>query len=322
MAIGKYKWSQLNPKSIVLSGFLGGLILVSCASQESGFAPSTSNTMAQSEQLADLEGGAAPEAAERSQLAKVDSPGQPGDTTSGETASSPTTGTDAARPVPQLIKTVTLELKVEDTSLSIEAAQQVVRQQQGDLLQLQDSVPVTSALPHQAYLELRVPQNRLDQTIEQLVALGKIQDQNITAEDVSSQLVDYDARLRNLEKSEEMVLGIMERSGEVGEVLQVAQELQRIREEIERINAQLQNLKTRVAFSTVHLYLSESAVNLPQPDRSWTEELQQAWRSSTRALGNSARGIAVLLIWIVTFSPYGLAIVGCVVVYRRLRRAK
>lgn len=67
--------------------------------------------------------------------------------------------------------------------------------------------------------------------------MGTVENQMITAEDVSDQLVDVQARLRNLRKSEEMVLKIMERSGSVGDVLKAANELSTIRESIERIDA-------------------------------------------------------------------------------------
>lgn len=224
---------------------------------------------------------------------------------------------------PQLIKTAELQLQVEDTTIGIQTVTQIIRQQQGDVLQLQDNVPVNAAIPHQAYLQLRVPQNRLDITLEQLKTLGKVKNQNLTAQDVSNQLVDYEARLRNLRKAEETVLGIMDRSGEVGDVLQVAQELNNIRESIERINAQLQSLKTRVAFSTINLYLEESVAAVPLPDRTWVQELQQAWQGATRSVGNFTRGVLVLAIWLLVYSPYWLVLGGgSLLVYKFLCRGR
>lgn len=304
-------------QKIVLSGLLSGFMTVGCASSNQSVAPAS--------KVADVP-------LERAELAPVDALAQSAPSAPDETGATPgatgateevtnTSTTSAVSPaVPQLIKTVELELKVDDTRLSIEAVQQIVRQQQGDLLQLQDTVPVSGATPHQAYLQLRVPQNRLDQTLAQLIALGQVKNQSLSAEDVSTQLVDYEARLRNLEKAEESVLEIMERSGEIGDVLKVAQELQNIRENIERIRAQLESLKTRVAFSTINVYLVEPIALVPGPDRTWSQELQTAWQASSRALGNSVRAMVVVIIWTATFSPYWLAIGGGILLYRRRRK--
>ena len=214
------------------------------------------------------------------------------------------------RSLPQLIKTADLEVVVDDTSNSIDQVRQVIAQNQGDLLQLQDNRAVVDTVPQSAYVQLRVPQDRLDTTIEGLSALGQVKNRTIRAEDVSNQLVDFEARLRNLRRSEEAVLKILDRSGEVGEILQVAQELSRIREQIEQITAQLQRLKTQVAYSTVNLYLAESVASLPPLERSWTQELQRAWQGSTRSFLGFTQGLLVLGVWLVVYSPYWLGLGG------------
>jgi Domain of unknown function (DUF4349) len=308
---------------ILLSGALGGLLLVGCASQNAGLVSTSEavapleSQMAQDNRAAKAGADLAPGSAVAE--AEGQSPNQPIPPEESRTTdvAEVVAGTEVSR-TPQLVKTAELEVSVEDAPLSIQAAQQIVRQNQGDLLQLQDTVPLSSSLPHQAYLQLRVPYDRLDQTLTQLTALGTVKRQSITAEDVSNQLVDFEARLRNLKKAEESVLKIMERSGEIGDVLKVAQELQTIRENIERITAQLETLKTRVAFSTINLYLVEPVARIPGPDRSWNQELLSAWQTSTRALENSIRAIVVVVIWGVAFSPYLLVFGSGVLIYRRL----
>jgi len=243
----------------LLGGVLGGLLLVGCASQNTGLvSPPVAPLESEIAQNDRAEDGVAPEAKSQPSAQSVDQAVMEGAVTEGAGS----TTALAVSAAPQLAKTAELEISVEDAPLSLQTAQQIVRQNQGDLLQLQDTAPLSSTLPHQAYLQLRVPYDRLDQTLTQLAALGTVKRQSIAAEDVSTQLVDFEARLRNLKKAEESVLKIMERSGEIGDVLKVAQELQNIRENIERITAQLQSLKTRVAFSTINLYLVEPGINL------------------------------------------------------------
>jgi ACT domain-containing protein len=220
-------------------------------------------------------------------------------------------GDQAPRPQPQLIKRAALDLEVEDVEAAIKSASQVVRTQQGDILLLEDSIPTTATQHHRASMELRVPQTRLDQTLEQLAALGTVQSQSVSAEDVSNQLVDFDARLRNLRKSEQVVLQIMDRSGSIGDVLKVSQELSQIRASIEQIEAQFKQLQTQVAYSTINLRIEADTAATP-PQRALGIRLQESWSQSTRALGELTTGLLTLGVWVITFSPYwgGLLLLG------------
>ncbi|WP_082172575.1 DUF4349 domain-containing protein [Limnoraphis robusta] len=126
---------------------------------------------------------------------------------------------------PQLIKRAQLTLVVQSLDEIMPSVTVLVQRQQGDILRFEDRQSQSGSSRQTAFLELRVPQNKLESTLDALTQLGTVENRMITAEDVSDQLVDTQARLRNLRKSEEMVLKIMERSGSVGEVLQVSNEL-------------------------------------------------------------------------------------------------
>lgn len=212
---------------------------------------------------------------------------------------------------PQLIKTADMLLQVEVVEDAITSVYQVVKAQQGDILSLQDQVPSNPARRQTASLELRIPQAKLDATLDRLTQLGKVQSRSIQAEDVSNQLVDFQARLRNLRKSEAQVLKILDRSGSVADVLKVTQELGKIRESIEKIDAQLQRLQNQVAYSTVRLTLEDAiASSNRQPDLG--NRLQGSWSHSTRAMYELTVGLMSLGIWLLAFSPYfiGLLLLG------------
>lgn len=315
--------ARFRPPRLLLASLLGLTVTTACAS---------------SANKAMMEAGSAPEiaadrATEAPALQTLAEPGQSEDPLLSQAPAAPAAATpdaatldaatpnaatlDAATPganglpsaprsAPQLIKTAHLDLQVEDTAGALSQLVQQVRQNQGDVLNLEDQVPLNEDMPHSAYLEVRVPQERLDAALEQFSALGKVTNQQISAQDVSEQLVDFGARLRNLEKAEALTLGIMERSGNVGEILQVTQELARIREQIEQIKAQLQRLQTQVAYSTVYISLTEPVSVLQPLERSWGQDLSLAWQRSTRSLSAVTRGVVVLAIWLVVYSPYWL----------------
>ncbi|HEY9736269.1 MAG TPA: DUF4349 domain-containing protein, partial [Trichocoleus sp.] len=148
---------------------------------------------------------------------------------------------------PQLVKRAELRLILDNVDDGIAATAGIAKNLQGDVLGLQDWHPQQNNAPREASLTLRVPQQNLDRALEELRQLGDIQQQSISADDVSDQLVDLEARLRNLRQSEAALLKIMDRSGKIPEVLEVSRELSTVRDSIERLDAQKQQLKRQVA---------------------------------------------------------------------------
>jgi hypothetical protein len=217
--------------------------------------------------------------------------------------------TTVPRSLPQLVKQAELTLTVKSIEDSLAAINSIVRQYQGDLLSLNATRPQDEQQPRRAYLEVRVPQGQLERAIADLVDLGVVEQQQLSAQDVSAQLVDYDARLRNLRKSEELVLGIMERSGDMGEVLTVARELDTIRAAIEQLDAQINSLRNQVAYSTIRLTLQTEGIiasSRPTPGT----QLGRTWQQARVAVGDVTVNLVQLLIWLLVFSPYWLSGLG------------
>lgn len=229
---------------------------------------------------------------------------------------------DESRPQTQLIKRAELFLLVESIADTIEAVSNLVKQQQGDLLEFQDNKPLDARSRHSAQMEIRVPQQRLEATINALAELGKVRNRSLTARDVSDQLVDLDARLRNLRKQEELVLKIMERSGKVGEVLEAARELSGIRESIERIDAQLKNLQNQVAYSTISLYLEAPALETGERNLSLGLQLQETWGNAANSFSRFSLGLVKLFLYLLVFSPYLLLAGGGLWLVRKAAKKK
>jgi hypothetical protein len=221
----------------------------------------------------------------------------------------------------QLIKTATVGLKVKSVEQVIQNATKVITRYGGDILSLQDQVPQKDAAHHTASFEFRVPQAQLDLALTDLSKLGTVEARSIQAEDVASQLVDFDARLKNLRKSEEVVLSIMARSGSVGDVLKVSQELSRIRNEIEQIQGQVQHLKQQVAYSRIRLTLEEAIAQNPK-GVSVGDRLQETWAQSTSALGKTTTNFLRLGIWLLVFSPYLLGVAALILLGRKALERK
>ncbi|MGG6296135.1 DUF4349 domain-containing protein [Leptolyngbya sp. AN02str] len=227
---------------------------------------------------------------------------------------------EVPKAAPQLIKTANMTLTVDSVEQSLERIRAIAQQQQGDIIGLQNQNPADPSVRHIATIQLRIPQAQLDATLKALSDVGTVQQQSISASDVSTQLVDFEARLRNLRQTEEMLLGIMRRSGGMTDVLQVARELSTIRNSIEQTAAQLNSLKTQVAYSTVNLQIEQAIASIP-PQTPLNTQLQDSWEQATHAVGELTTGLLKLGLWLVAFSPYWIVLsVGAAAIYLRTRR--
>ena len=217
------------------------------------------------------------------------------------------TGEAVPRVASQLIKTAEIDLEVESIDAIVTAITDLAKRNRGDILELQNNKPGNVNQRHRAFLRLRVPQQRLDLVLGEMSELGIAKRQTLSAEDVSNQLVDLDARLRNLRKQEESLLEIMDRSGSVGDVLKVAQELGKVRADIEQIDARQKNLRDRVAFSTILVNLETATTTIPR-SQPLESQLGETWENAVYGVSNLTTALLKLTLWLLVFSPYWLAI--------------
>lgn len=283
--------TTLKP-SLILSTLLGCIVLSSCASARYDLAS----------------GGSGSNAAAPSSAAK-------GSVENRQAQSADT----AVQSRPQLIKTAEMSLTVKSIDRSVQAISNIVKQKQGDVFKFEDKKPQRDSTRHTASIDIKVPQEQLESTLDELTKLGTTQHRTLKAEDVTDQLVDSEARLRNLRQQESSLLKIMERSGSVGDVLKVAQELSNVRESIERLDAQLKSLRNRVAYSTIMLTMEEEVAGkaLTRPLGS---EIQETWDSATTSVGKFTLSLLRLSLWLVAFSPYLLVLGGAVFTFNRLKK--
>ncbi|MEH1865621.1 MAG: DUF4349 domain-containing protein [Nostoc sp.] len=220
---------------------------------------------------------------------------------------------------PQLIKKAAISLTVNSVDKTVDAVSQIINKQQGDLIGLKQQQPKNDNLRYTATIQLRIPEDRLEPTLEELAKLGTVESRNITAEDVGDRLVDFQARLTNLKKTEANLQKIMDRAGSVRDVLSVSQELSNVRQTIEQIDAQLKNLKNQVAYSTITLNL-EAAVSSTSPQPAFGLQVQETWNNSTHSLSAFSVGLLKLGIWLIVYSPYLLIFAALIYGFNRWRR--
>jgi hypothetical protein len=109
-----------------------------------------------------------------------------------------------------------------------------------------------------ATVQLRVPSDRLDEAIAAVRRVGTVEAVNVSAEDVTDQHADLQARLANARRLEQRILTVLEaRTGNLQQILAAERELARVRTEIERYETRLRQLDDRIQLSTLTVRMRE-----------------------------------------------------------------
>ena len=168
-----------------------------------------------------------------------------------------------------------------------------------------------------ATLELKLPAARFDEALAGLRPIGKVEMENVTAEDVGEEFVDVTARVTNARRLEQRLVDLLaRRTGKLEDVLKVERELARVREEIERYEGRIRYLRTRSAVSTLAVTVHEPRpVLASQPGvNPIAEAFRDAWRNFVALTAGVIASMGVVI-------PLGLLVALAWWAWRKYGRA-
>jgi hypothetical protein len=200
---------------------------------------------------------------------------------------------------PQIVRTATLTIVTRDFAAIRPAVDRILRDVGGFVGSIQVSGETTAGSLRGT---LRVPANRLADTLAALRALGRVTDETQTGEDVSEQVRDLEARLVNSRNTEKRLTEVLRnRTGDVSDVLQVEREIARVREEIERMDAERANLARRVSYATITLQVDqERQATLDMGPQPMSTKFRNAIVDGVRDAFESVVGLAL---WLLRVGP-------------------
>jgi hypothetical protein len=108
-----------------------------------------------------------------------------------------------------------------------------------------------------ATLTMRVPAAAFDAAVADTKKLGTLTSESQAAEDVTEEYVDLQARRTALAGQLAQYTRIMERAGNVSEVLDVQVQIERVQVEIDRIDGRVKYIDNRVEYATITVSLVE-----------------------------------------------------------------
>jgi anti-sigma factor RsiW len=235
--------------------------------------------------------------------------------------SAETIGSPAASPM--IARTASLSLVVKDFANVEAAVKAVVSRHSGYIGELNTSTPPDAAKTFSA--NLRVPSAQLEPALAELKQLGRADQASQGGEEVTKQYVDLAARLKNSRATEERLLGVLRNNtGKVKDVLEVENEISRVRGEIEEMEADRRALQSRIDFATITLSVTEEyKASLNGAPSSTATRLHNAFVTGYHSVVENVIG---LLAWLLESGPTLLLWAALLFfpvrwAWRRMRRA-
>lgn len=201
----------------------------------------------------------------------------------------------------QVIRKATTELRTADVRAAQLRIAHMIREAAGEYVQ--DSSTSGSGADTQAHLTLRVTAERLGAVLSEIREYGEVLSEKLEGEDVTSQMVDLDARLHNEERVEAELLDLLARRNDapLNEILSVRSSLGQVRQSIEQMKAQRARLSKLVSLATVLVIIHPVEVApVAQPRTGiaayFQEQFGRAWRSAVRTLADTLIGFMWVIV--------------------------
>jgi hypothetical protein len=166
-------------------------------------------------------------------------------------------------------------------------------------------------------ITISVPTEQLDATLDRVATLGEVYSRNTSTEDVTTQVVDTQSRLKTMEASVERVRALMTQATKLGEIVALEAELSRRQADLESLQTQLAGLENSVALAPVEVRLStdEQVLADAVDDTGFIAGLTAGWRAFTASVTMLLTVLGAML----PFAVVAALVVAPVVLWLRRR---
>jgi chromosome segregation ATPase len=211
---------------------------------------------------------------------------------------------------PQIIRTAALTIRVPDIDKAVADVREATAAVDG-VITSEDFVDLDGE--KNATVIVKVPAEKLDAFLTSLGGFGSVQQSNVTASDVTTQVIDLDARISALEASIARLSELQAQAETVADLIAVEAELANRQAELESIQSQRDYLGDQVAMSNVSIYLQSALGGVTQPD--FLRGLANGFNALLNTLGGLVVAAGFLL-------PFGVVVLVIFLVVRAVQKRR
>ena len=228
------------------------------------------------------------------QFAKL--PAAPAASSSAPQSGQATAGNNLPANGPMIIRTAQLSLITKEFDKARAQLEVILKRHRGYVGELK--VNDTTGSGRTLTATLRIPADQLDATLTEVKTLGRVEAESQSGQDVTSQYVDLQARLSNARNTEQRLTDLLRnRTGKLSDVLQVEQELDRVRGEIEQMEAERKNMSNQVSYATLNATIAEDyKAQLQVVPPSTSTRLSNAAVEGYRSMADGVVSLALFLL--------------------------
>jgi hypothetical protein len=231
-------------------------------------------------------------------------------------------GVDADTPADaKLVYTGTLQLVVDELQPALVRAQAEIAALGGFVSASQE---FTKGDQPRATITYRIPSARWSEALTTLRALAtEVVSEETQATEVGAQLVDLEARIRNLRSSEAALQQIATNTTKVSDLLEVERRLTDVRGDIESLDAQRSRLADQVAYGTLAVSYGRDVPAVTQAAKEWNPAAEVDRATATLVGAGQAlltAGIWFAIVWLPFLAALAVALVVARWGYRRWSR--
>lgn len=156
-----------------------------------------------------------------------------------------------------IIKSASLEVSVDVPTDTLSEMKALVKSKSGFVQSIYDNDEKTISMT------AKIPQGQLESFVEEASKKGKLISKNISSQDVTGELIDIEAKVKNLKVLRARFRELLARANNIDEVLKIEKELVRIQSEIDSIEGRVKSLKQHALLSDVSIMISQKTIYGP-----------------------------------------------------------
>jgi len=142
---------------------------------------------------------------------------------------------------------------------------------------------------------LRVPSNRFEEVLRHIESLAVVRNQNQWADDVTDQFYNLAGNLETRRIEEDRILALIDRATEIHELLALESRLSNVRHAIESYLSQLNQMAGQIAYSTISVTLTCTAIPPVAATSTLGERIGGAFGDSVDGTVRALQGFIVFL---------------------------
>jgi hypothetical protein len=218
-----------------------------------------------------------------------------------------------------IIKTGAVALRSEDVGDTRYEVQVLVDQHGG---QIADDKTETdkSGDPLRSRMVLRVPVDDFDEVMESLARMATLASTTTSSEDVTTQLIDVEARIKVQEASVQRVRQLLTRAQSIRDIMAIESEVARRQAELDSLSQQQAYLQDQTSMATVKVNIERK----PDPSKPVPEDDDSGFLAGLTAGWNALKATVVAVATVVgALLPFaGLALLVGIPVWLLVRRIR